>query len=148
MSLVIRSFEPCDQAAARRLIQAGLGKHFGWIDETRNPDLDDIAGNYVEQGHAFFVAEIGGELVGTAALVAESDESGRIVRMSVSKAHRRRGIGRALVTHVLDVARRKGFRRIRVETNNGWEDAIGLYRDCGFCDDHCDETGVHLALLL
>lgn len=33
-----RSFEPCDQDAARHLILAGLGEHVGWIDETRNPE--------------------------------------------------------------------------------------------------------------
>lgn len=148
MPLFIRPFEPRDQPAARRLIQAGLGEHFGWIDQTRNPDLDDIAANYVQRSHAFFVAEIDGELVGTAALVTESEETGRIVRMSVSKAHRRKGIGRALVHHLLDVARRKGFRLVRVGTNNGWEDAIGLYRDCGFSECRRDETGVHLALRL
>ena len=37
--MLIRAFEPRDQAAARQLILAGLGEHFGWIDETCNPDL-------------------------------------------------------------------------------------------------------------
>ena len=70
--MLIRSFEPRDQTAARQLILAGLGEHFGWIDETCNPDLDDVTANYVEPGHVFLVAEIGGELVGTGGLIAEA----------------------------------------------------------------------------
>ena len=41
--IVVRRFAPADQDAARRLILEGLGAHFGSIDESLNPDLDDIA---------------------------------------------------------------------------------------------------------
>ncbi len=94
----IRSFEPRDQDTARRLILAGLGEHFGWIDETRNQDLDNITVNYIERGSTFLLAEIDGTLVGTAALITESKDTGRIVRVSVSQMYRRKGIGRVLVT--------------------------------------------------
>lgn len=128
------------------LILAGLGEHFGWIDETRNPDLDDIAANYIERESIFLVAEIDGKLVGTAALIPESKDTGRIVRMSVSQMHRRKGIGRVLVSHLLDAARCKGFVQVRVSTDNGWEDAIGLYGHCGFTEYKRDEIGVYFAL--
>ena len=107
--MLIRSFEPRDQDAARQLILAGLGEHFGWIDETRNPDLDNITANYIERGHTFVIAETNDELIGTGALITESEDTGRITRMSVSRMYRRKGIGCALVTHLLNVARRKGF---------------------------------------
>ena len=148
MALLIRPFEPRDQDAARGVILAGLGEHFGWIDETRNPDLDDIAANYIARGSIFVVAEIDNKLVGTAALIAESKSTGRIVRVSVSQTYRRRGIGRVLVSHLLDIARRSGFARVRVLTDNGWEDAIGLYRHCGFDEYKRDEIGVYFTLEL
>lgn len=139
----IRPFEPRDQETARMLILAGLGEHFGWIDETRNPDLDDIAANYIQRGSIFIVAEIDGKLVGTAALIPESKDTGRIVRVSVSQMQRRKGIGRVLVSHLLDAARYKGFAQVRVSTDNGWEDAIGLYGHCGFTEYKRDEIGVY-----
>ncbi len=148
MALSIRSFEPRDQDAARHLILAGLGEHFGWIDETRNPDLDDITANYIARGATFLIAEIDGQLVGTGALIAESADTGRIVRMSVSRLHRRKGIGRALVGQLLDVAKGKGFIQVRVSTDDGWEDAIGLYRHCGFSEYQRGERGVHLLKLM
>ena len=126
--MIIRSFEPCDQNAARQLILTSLGEHFGFIDETCNPDLDDIAANYIEPGHTFVVAEIEAKLVGTGALITEREGTGRLVRMSVSQKHRRKGIGRALVTYLLDIARQQGFTRVVVTTEPDWEDAIGLYR--------------------
>ena len=67
-ALVIRPFTPRDQAAVRALILAGLGDHFGFIDETRNPDLDDIAGTYLARNHVFVVGELGGAVVATGAL--------------------------------------------------------------------------------
>jgi GNAT superfamily N-acetyltransferase len=146
--MIIRSFEPSDQAAARQLILNGLGEHFGWIDETCNPDLDDIAANYVELGHVFVVAEIDGELVGTGGLTAEGKNVGRIVRMSVSRVHRRAGIGQALVAHLLDAARQRGFVRVWVSTSPEWQDAVGLYEHCGFTEYRRDDVSVYLSYLL
>ena len=141
--MLIRPFEPRDHDAARRLILDGLGEHFGWIDETRNPDLDDIMAHYVAAGHVFVVVESDAELVGTGALITESTDTGRIARMSVSRKHRRKGIGRVLVMHLLDAAQRKGLMRACVSTEHGWEDAIGLYKHCGFAEYDRDAVNIY-----
>jgi ribosomal protein S18 acetylase RimI-like enzyme len=146
--LIIRLFEPGDQEAARQLILGGLGEHFSWIDETCNPDLDDIQVNYTEPGHLFLIAEINGQVVGTGGLVTESETMGRIVRMSVDPAHRRMGIGRSLIAHLLDSARQKGLTQVRVTTDHGWEDAIGLYRHSGFVEIRRDSRGLEFSLVL
>lgn len=148
MSLFIRPFEPRDQGAVRQLILAGLGEHFGWIDEMCNPDLDDITANYIESGHVLVVAEIDSELVGTGALTTEGENTGRIVRMSVKQTHRRKGIGRTLVTHLLDVACQKGFTQVRVSTEHDWEEAIGLYEHCGFSECSRDDVNTYFSLTL
>src|SRR5437870_1312389 len=79
---LIRPFEPRDQDAVSKLILEGLGEHFGFIDETLNPDLADIMKCYIIPGHTFLVAYIGSNLVGTGALIRENEGSGRIVRVS------------------------------------------------------------------
>lgn len=139
----IRPFVPADQAAARRLVLDGLGHHVGHIDETRNPDLDDIRASYLDRGDHFVVAELGGELAGTGALVREAPGVGRLVRMSVAAAHRRRGIGRALVAHLIDAARARGFTRLLVETDDDWDDAIALYLACGFAEAERRDGEIH-----
>jgi ribosomal protein S18 acetylase RimI-like enzyme len=84
----------------------------------------------------FIIAEIGQALAGTGALIIDAD-IGQIVRLSVSPQWRRRGIGRALVAALLEVAHTRGLARVWMETNNDWHDAIDLYRRCGFQEfDH------------
>jgi ribosomal protein S18 acetylase RimI-like enzyme len=141
----IRPFTPTDQDAARALILEGLREHWGWLDPSLNPDLDDIAASYIAPGHVFLLAESERALVGTGALIIAGD-SGQIVRVSVSPRWRRHGIGRALVIALLDAARVRGLIRVWMETNNDWHDAIGLYRRCGFQEYDRREGCVFMAL--
>ena len=132
----IRPFDPSDQLAARALILAGLREHWGWLDPSLNPDLDDIAASYLAPGHVFFIAESRQALAGTGALVIDGD-SGQIVRVAVHPQWRRCGIGRALVAALLEAARERDLIRVWMETNEDWHDAVSLYRRCGFREfDH------------
>lgn len=146
--LLIRPFVAADQKAARTLILNGLGEHFGFIDETVNPDIDDILGCYVASGQTFLVAEIDGVLVGTGALISEDAgvQTGRIVRMSVAREARRTGIGQALLARLMQMARERGFTRLVLETNIGWDDAIGFYQRCGFQEYERGDGLTHMAL--
>jgi GNAT superfamily N-acetyltransferase len=130
--LAIRAFTPSDQSAARRLILEGLGEHFGAVDETRNPDIDDIAANYIGRGHLFVIAEDALGLVGTAALVFEGNATAQVVRVSVAPRWRRRGLAKTLVMRLIAAGGALGSVRLWMETNDDWEPAIQLYRACGF----------------
>jgi GNAT superfamily N-acetyltransferase len=144
--LTIRPFTPADQAATRHLVLSGLGDHFGTIDETMNPDLDDIEEHYLRHGHHFIVAERNGNLIGAGALIEERPSIGRLVRMSVDRSQRGQGIGRKLVHHLLDEARLRGYRQVLIETNDDWSDAIGLYRSCGFTEFDHGHGEVHMSI--
>jgi GNAT superfamily N-acetyltransferase len=145
--IVIRPFVAADQPAARQLILGGLGEHFGFVDETLNPDLDDILAHYIARGHTFVVAEAGGKLAGTGALKV-GEGQGQIVRMSVAPGFRRRGVGQRIVEHLLDVARRRRLNRLIVETNHDWYDALRLYQRCGFVEYDRDEESMWMRLRL
>ena len=144
----IRPFTPRDQPATRQLILEGLGSHFGFIDETINPDLNDIWEHYIIPGHVFVVAEINNQIAGSGALIKEATKIGRLVRMSVNPDHQRRGIGRQLVDHLIQKANEQGFQQLLVETNHDWYDAIGLYQNCGFSEYDQDEESVHMQMTL
>jgi N-acetylglutamate synthase-like GNAT family acetyltransferase len=143
---VMRPFMPADQVAARRLIQEGLGEHFGFIDETMNPDIDDINASYIAPGHEFYVVVNGPKLVATCALMLSEDGVGQMVRVSVAKQYRRHGIARAIVARLSEIARQRGMRRLQVETNNDWVDAIWLYHNSGFSQYDCDDVSVYMAV--
>jgi ribosomal protein S18 acetylase RimI-like enzyme len=147
-SVTIRPFEPADQEAVRRLILAGLVEHWGFLDASKNADLADMQRSYVSEGHTVLVARLGGRLVGTGALVVETESRGRIVRMSVDAAVRRRGIARTLLRRLLEVARERGMREVVVETTHDWHAAIALYRASGFVEYDRHEEDVHLRLAL
>jgi len=42
----LRRFDPTDQEDAKALILAGLADHWGELDPTLNPDLNNIAESY------------------------------------------------------------------------------------------------------
>lgn len=126
----IRAFRPEDQQAARTLILRGLAERWGELDQTKNPDLEDIARHYADG--VFLVAEIGGQIVATGALIPERQGVGRIVRMSVARARRRRGLGRQMLYALLEWARVLGYQRLVLETTATWTDAIAFYRAHGF----------------
>lgn len=126
----IRPFHPSDQPAAKALILAGLVEHWGWLDPTLNSDLDDIAASYADG--VFLVVYEGGRLVATGALLPESENTGRIVRMSVDVNARRRGYGRALLHALLEKAQELEYTQVVLETTATWADAIEFYEANGF----------------
>lgn len=134
MHVDIRPFEPTDQQAARALILAGLSERWGTIDESANPDLDDIEGFYGSGN--FFVGFLDGELFATGGLIPESDSTVRIARMWVAKRLRRAGVGSQMIEYLLNLAPRRRFRKIVLETTDAWQDAILFYSKHGFriCD--------------
>lgn len=142
--ILLRAFVSADQAPARRLILEGLGEHFGFIDETLNPDLDDIAANYLAQGHLFLVAECRQALVGTGALLVRPDLTGELVRVSTHCAYRRQGIARVICRQLIERGRQRGLRKLFVQTNLDWDGAISLYQQMGFVEYERTEAGVRM----
>jgi GNAT superfamily N-acetyltransferase len=130
----IRPFRSQDQHVARELILEGLGDHFGFIDKALNPDLDNIAETFAKD--VFLCAWNGDELIGTGALIRESERVSRIVRMSVSKKMRRRGIGRMILSALVTASRERGDLKIVLETTETWHDVIAFYRNFGFALTH------------
>jgi len=128
--MTIRPFRHEDQGAVKALILAGLEEHWRVLDLTKNPDLDDIAASY---GDAIFLTVwIGDRLIGTGALVHETEGVTRIVRMSVAADMRRRGVGKALLARLCEEAQAAGYRQIVLETTSEWQDAIAFYTRFGF----------------
>jgi ribosomal protein S18 acetylase RimI-like enzyme len=142
----IRPFQPEDQTGARALILDGLGERWGTIDPNRNPDLNDIRLAYT--GGVFLVARIGERIVATGALVPRGDGIAEIVRMSVARGQRRRGIGSAVLRQLVEAAQAAGCRKIILETTSTWTDAIAFYQRRGFRSTHIRGGDTYFALAL
>jgi putative acetyltransferase len=93
-------------------------------------DLDGL----VEPGLSFFSYRVDGELLAIGALKHLDDEHAEVKSMHTAEAARGRGIGRAMLHHLLDVARERGYRRVSLETGamDAFAPARALYGSAGF----------------
>ena len=142
--LTIQPFQPADQDEVKRLVLAGLVDHWGFLDPTKNPDLNDIAATYA--GGTFLVARLAGQIVGSGALVPRGDGTAEIVRMSVACDFRRQGIGRRILHRLVVQARQDGIRQLALETTETWQEVIDFYLDYGFRITHFSGGDVYFAL--
>lgn len=83
---------------------------------------------------AFFTVWDGDELLGCGALEHLDAATGELKSMRTAARHLRRGAGAAMLEHLLALARRRGYRRVVLETGSGpaFEPALALYRKYGF----------------
>jgi putative acetyltransferase len=82
-------------------------------------------------------------LLGCAALRALAADAGELKSMHVAASARRRGVGRALAGHVIEAARARGWRVVRLETGRsaGFAASRALYASLGF--EPCPPYGVY-----
>ena len=73
----------------------------------------------------------GGVIVGYVLYWHVVDE-GHVINVAVAPQHRRHGVGRALVAHLLDHARTNGVIKLFLEVRASNEAAIRLYESAGF----------------
>jgi putative acetyltransferase len=85
-------------------------------------------------GVTFWTAWKAEVLLGCAALQELSPIEGEVKAMRTPASLRRRGVGRALLCHVLQVSRQRGYRRLFLETGShpAFMPAQTLYRSVGF----------------
>jgi putative acetyltransferase len=93
-------------------------------------DVDSL----LDPAVTFFSFRVDGELLGVAALKRLDGEHAEIKSMHTAQAARGRGIARALVDHLIGVAREGGYRRVSLETGSGpaFAPARRLYASSSF----------------
>lgn len=84
----------------------------------------------------FWTAWEGERLAGCGALKEIDARHGEIKSMRTPAASRRRGAGRAILAHILGVARARGYERLSLETGSfdAFIPARRLYESFGFAD--------------
>lgn len=113
-----------------------------WIEKHFQVECMDLAqlenpkSLILEPGGEIFFALLGGEAVGTCAMVPHGEKSFELAKMAVSPAARGRGIGDLLMSAAIDWAREKGADSITILSNTVLAPAISLYRKHGFVTVH------------
>jgi GNAT superfamily N-acetyltransferase len=93
-----------------------------------HPDAIVLPIEQIEAG-GVFVAERDGAIVGFAAVVLREDSGAELDALFVEPHEWKRGIGRALVDHCVNIARDRGAAFLHVVGN---PHARGFYLACGF----------------
>jgi len=82
----------------------------------------------------FFSCRVDGRLVAVGALRHLDAEHGELKSMHTTQAARGRGVGRAMLAHLIAEARARGYRRLSLETGTmvAFAPARALYEAAGF----------------
>jgi putative acetyltransferase len=132
-------------------------------DDPRRPDVRALVERHLQFSHAqtprehsfalaadelldpaitFFSYRSDGALLGVGAIKRLGPDHAEIKSMHTAEAARRRGVGRAVLGHLLDIARNQGFRRVSLETGTttAYAPARALYESAGFvpCEAFAD----------
>ncbi len=93
----------------------------------------------------FWTVREGSMLLGCGALKELDSEHGEIKSMRTTVAFRRRGAGRAVLAHMITEARKRGYRRLSLETGSqeAFIPARRLYESFGF--SYCEAFGEYKA---
>ena len=117
-------------------VQALLDFHFKQMCETSPPDACHVlpADGLRDPSVTFWSARESGELLGVGALKQLAPGHGEIKSMRTAPAALGRGIGRALLNHIVAEARSCGYTRLSLETGSTqpFAAALRLYASEGF----------------
>ena len=129
--VMVRLFQPGDEAAFRQLNEAWISKYF--VLEPKDLEvLNDPQHKIIDLGGQVFIAFVDDVAVGCVALIRMDDESYELAKMATDEKHQRRGIGRAVMNAAIAWARQQHARRLYLETNSVLAPAHRLYETSGF----------------
>lgn len=122
---------------SRPEIHALLAEHLRHMHELSPPESVhalDLGGLQAADVTFWSVWDEGGVLAGCGALKQLSPRHGEVKSMRTPAGRRRQGAGRAVLAHIVDEARRRGYRRLSLETGSmaAFAPAQRLYESFGF----------------
>lgn len=115
-------------------------------------DMDALQQAYFANDGIFLVMTDEDRLIGTGAIRKIDAETCELKRVWLLFEYHGRGLGYRMIQELLAFARRKGYRRIRLETDRGAQSrAYELYRRLGFYEiprysDNQDDVAMEMIL--
>ena len=133
MTAVLRLYQPSDHDAVRALIESVLAE-FGFAHTITSVerDLAEIESRYGGDGAGFWVADDGGEVVGTVAVRPKEGRTCELKRLYLRPDRRGTGLGQQLYAHAENFARAHGYDTIWLDSSRRFGRAHRLYERNGF----------------
>ena len=128
----LRDFRPGDQPVFRQLNEEWIARYFT-LEPADLKALDQPEEYILRPGGCILLAEVGGQVVGTCALIKMADAgSYELAKMAVAPAAQGQQLGYLLGQAAMQRVREMGGRRVYLETNSTLAPALALYRKLGF----------------
>jgi N-acetylglutamate synthase-like GNAT family acetyltransferase/DNA-binding MarR family transcriptional regulator len=107
-------------------------EHYFKVEPMDEAMLNKAQEYILDKGGRIYFARFEGEIVGTVALKKMSDDEFELSKMGVRPQAQGKQIGKKLVLHAIEEARKMGVKQLFLETNSVLTPAIELYKKCGF----------------
>jgi ribosomal protein S18 acetylase RimI-like enzyme len=136
--VVVREARRAEVEAIHRVMVAAFrglqGRGYGHRAIQAVIVLPGEVGRRMAQGGHVLVADVGGQIVGTATGL-EEHESLHVCSLAVHPDHQGRGIARRLIEALEHIARQRGCRKLWLQTAWAMTEAIALYRQLGYLQE-------------
>lgn len=87
----------------------------------------------LNSGYSAWVLELNQKMIGYALLMMVLDEA-HLLNLSITKSQQKKGLGRYLLEHMLQIAKNHRAANIFLEVRPSNISAIALYENMGFCE--------------
>jgi putative acetyltransferase len=120
------------EAGVRELVERHLafGRSFTPLEDAHALAVEEL----LDPSITLFAAREDGTVLAVGALKYLGDDEGELKTMHTAEPARGRGLGRAMLAHLLAEARRRNYRRVSLETGSmdAFAPARALYKGAGF----------------
>ncbi|WP_266170636.1 bifunctional helix-turn-helix transcriptional regulator/GNAT family N-acetyltransferase [Dyella subtropica] len=140
--LEIVPYEPVLAGHFYRLNAQWLQRHFQ-LEEIDRQMLSDPERYVLAPGGVLLFARLGGEVIGTCALLQESPGVYELSKMCVDETFRGLGAGRQLLDGVIAEFHRRGGKELFLESNSRLKTALRMYEQAGFVMQPGTRAGSH-----
>jgi DNA-binding MarR family transcriptional regulator/N-acetylglutamate synthase-like GNAT family acetyltransferase len=127
----ILAYQPEFKNDFKNLNYEWIEKYFK-VEEADLQVLEYPEENILANGGFIFFARINQEIVGTCALLKESETTFELVKMAVKPTQQGKQIGKKLCLYAIEQARTAGAKTLVLESNTKLTPAITMYKKVGF----------------
>lgn len=129
----IRDYRASDRDAFERFNRAWLETYFS-VEPIDAEMFADPHKTILDTGGRIFVATVDDRAVGVCALKTKDNGTFELSKMGVDSEQKGKGIAKLLTLHAIAEAKAIGKERIIIYSTRMLENALRIYRECGFVE--------------